>query len=244
MKILKGIAVLLLLGAAAYIIINGPQALPDLFRRLTGPRLTPAQRWALAAGANLSAPRGDPFDRLELGSTREETQTMLRQWWDVKGPEDAEKTLDSLAHGRHTEVFRPLYRELAHVKPAQLEGWLRQFQPEDRPRLRFVHDHYASFKNGELIGWDLARLIIVARAAYTAGWMDEATAWRHMLAASKRLQSTYSSWAELSENYLLGRHFWGQDEEANRELEDKAHWLLTDPQSPWQSLAWNTPLGN
>jgi hypothetical protein len=207
-----------------------------------GPRLSTAQLWAIAAGANLAYERGDGLDRLEFGCGARCAQTMLRGGWGVNGTSDAEPMLVLLARVGHTAVLRLDLAALSSVPQAKLEPWLRAQPPDRRQRLRFAYQHRVEFKNGELLGWDLGRLINVARAAYTAGWMDESTAWAHILPAARRLQQAYSSWDELSQNYLLGRRYWAGADETQVKFEAAAAWLRTNPQSPWRQLDWSTPL--
>jgi Protein of unknown function (DUF1266) len=207
-----------------------------------GARLTIPQLWAIAAGANLLF-QDSRFDHLELGGTAAEARDMLRQQWRVTGPSAAEPLLDSLATVGHTAVLRAILPKVSALTPPRFEQWVAEQRPDLRRLLRFAYEHRTEFKDGELLGWDLARLINVARAEYKVGWIDEATAWKHIMPAARRLQRAYSSWQELSDNYLLGRRFWGGHDETQPRFETRARWLTTDPHSPWRRLAWNTPLG-
>jgi hypothetical protein len=206
------------------------------------PHLTTAQLWAIAAGANLAYERGDGLDRLQFDCGASCAQAMLRRSWGVNGAADAEPVLVLLATVGHTAVLRQDLTALASVPPRQLEKWLSDQPPDRRQRLRFAYQHRLGFKNGWLLGWDLGRLINVARAAYTAGWIDESTAWAHIMPAARRLQQSYSSWDELSQNYLLGRRYWAGGDQTQAKFDAAAEWLRFSPQSPWQRLAWSTPL--
>lgn len=42
----------------------------------------------------------------------------------------------------------------------------------------------------------------------------------------------------MSENYLLGRRYWGEGEDLQKYFDAAAHWLLTDRRSPWRRLDW------
>jgi hypothetical protein len=53
-------------------------------------------------------------------------------------------------------------------------------------------------------------------------------------------RGAYSWWQELSDNYLLGRRFWGGRDETQPQFETRARWLTTDPHSLWRRLAWST----
>ncbi|HEY6321927.1 MAG TPA: DUF1266 domain-containing protein [Thermoanaerobaculia bacterium] len=79
------------------------------------------------------------------------------------------------------------------------------------------------------------------RCCRTLEWrtvLEEAKAWQHVEHAAQRLRRTYRSWSEMSENYLLGRRYWGEGEDLQKYFDAAAHWLLTDRRSPWRRLDW------
>jgi hypothetical protein len=207
-----------------------------------GQRLTAAQKWSLAASGNLAAPSGIGFEALGAPAPKGAIEEMLGRWWEVHDRAELLAALDSLAGGRHSEQFRPIHAHLSSLSPAARRAWIESLPPEDREGTRFVADHLSAFKNGRLIAWDQERLINLARAGFSVGWLDEATAWRHILPAAKRIQSEYGSWREMSDNYLAARTWWGGDDESAAEYRQAAERLAADPSGPWQTLAWNTPL--
>lgn len=206
------------------------------------PGLTRTQLWGLAAAAIFARRNNDGWDRLQLGASVEAVQAMLGESWDVHGPAEAEPTLDWLARAGHTERLHGDLAALAGVAPAKIEAWLARQRPVAAKRLRFAQRHRTELKAGKLVAWDLVRLINLARALYTAGWLSEAAAWTHLLLAARRLQREYRSWEELSRNFMLGRHYWGEGEATQAKFDAAAAWLLSDPGSPWRRLAWTTLL--
>ncbi|HXO43459.1 MAG TPA: DUF1266 domain-containing protein [Thermoanaerobaculia bacterium] len=212
--------------------------------RVTGgqPELTRTQLWSLAASAIFARRNNDRWDRMKLGAGVEAVQAMLSDSWDVHGPADAEPILDWLAGAGHTERLREDLAVLAAVPPAQVEAWLARQPPDKAPRLGFAHRHRAELADGKLVAWDLVRLINLARALVTVGWLTEAAAWKHILPAARRLQREYRSWEELSRKFMIGRHYWGEGEGTQPRFDAAAAWLLGDPASPWRQLAWATPL--
>jgi hypothetical protein len=209
-----------------------------IIERIARPRLTPAQRWALAAGANMARARGDSLDSLAIVLPRKKLRAMLLEGWNIKGPEDVEPMLDLLDREGHTHRLRHMLKVIATVPPRELDAWLGQYDAEVQRALRFAMQHREAFKDGEIVAWDLERLIFVARAAFSAGYLDEAKAWQHIEHAALRLRRTYRSWSEMSENYLLGRRYWGEGEDLQKYFDAAAHWLLTDKKSPWRRLDW------
>jgi len=204
--------------------------------------LSTAQRWALAASGNLGATWNDRFDRLKLRFSRREAQQNLLQWWGIHSAHEAAEKLAWLANEGHSTPFRAYHRELSRLPAAKLESWLAAQPEDDREQLRWLHGNLGEFQNGDLIGWDMERLINLARVIHTAGWIDEATAWNHIAFAARRLQSSYSSWHEMSDNYLAGRIWWGGDQDSNEHFRQSANRMLTEWSSPWVKLDWRTPL--
>ena len=206
------------------------------------PGLTRTQLWGLAAAAIFARRNNDGWDRLKLGASVEAVRAMLRESWNVHGPAEVEPTLDWLTGAGHTERLHQDLAALAGVAPANVEAWLARQRPEAARRLRFAQRHRTEFKDGKLVAWDLVRLINLARALVTAGWLTETAAWKHLLPAARRLQREYRSWEDLSRNFMLGRHYWGEGEATQAKFDAAAAWLLSDPGSPWRRLAWTTPL--
>jgi Protein of unknown function (DUF1266) len=206
--------------------------------RIARPRLTAGRRWALAAGANMARMRGDSLETLAIRLPRKTLREMLLKGWKIRGPEDVEARLDWLDREGHTSELRIMLHSIAALPPRELEAWLGQFDQDLQRAARFAQQHREAFKDGEIVAWDLVRLIFVARAAFSAGYLDEAKAWQHVGHAARRLRSTYRSWGEMSENYLLGRRYWGEGDDLQQNFDAAAHWLLTDKKSPWRRLDW------
>jgi hypothetical protein len=214
----------------------------ELITRKRAPRLTAAQLWALAAGANFARARGDSLETLAIALPQEKLREMLLEGWWIKGPQDVEPMLGWLDREGHTNQLRGMLNALAAVPPHQLEAWLGKYDKDVQQALLFAKEHREEFKNGEIVAWDLVRLIYVARASFSAGYLDDAKAWHHIQHAAQRLQRTYSSWSEMSENYLLGRRYWGEGGAQQKYFDAAASWLLTDKKSPWRRLDWGMPL--
>lgn len=208
----------------------------SLFRKHTLPQLTPAQRWMIAAGGNLVKLNSAPFATLHYGRSRGGMRSMLRQWWDVRDRPSLLDQLQRLANEGHRTTFQQAFTQVANLTEADIAR-------VPNPAARFVWENRHNFKNGDLVAWDFARLINVARQGYTAGYINEQEAWQYIAPAARILQSSYSSWHELSDNYMLGWRFWQNGAPLDAHYIRTFNWLKTDPASPWAQIAWNTPLG-
>ena len=210
-------------------------------RRLRLPPLSPEQRWAIAAGANLARLNGTTLASLNTAQLPGTDRHILRRWWSVTDGASLRKTMTWLAEEGHRSQFQELHtvcQEAQGDPVAQLN--LRSAGPT----VDFVLRHIGRFKNGDLVAWDFARLINMARWGFTAGYLPEAEAWEAIMLAARRLAREYASWEELSENYLLGFSYWRDGADPDDLLRDAATWLMTDPESPWRQIPWRAGPGS
>jgi hypothetical protein len=217
--------------------------LGPIYRRFLGRKtrrpLRAAQLWALAAGANLARLNGSSLTSLHTGRLPMVSRRILRVWWGVVDRMTLRNALERLAAKGHRAQFAELHALLG-AAALSLEGRvaLRRAGLLGRPVVEFVRRNHARFKNGDLVAWDFCRLINVARYGYSAGYLPEEEAWGAILAAARVLQREYGSWAELSENYLLGFSYWQEGGAPDRWLAEAADWLAESPESPWRNLRW------
>ncbi len=138
-------------------------------------------------------------------------------------PDPAKDSADwGMALGSWWEVFdrAGLLEQLAALK-----------QSGHRVELRDVLGH-------DVLAWDYARLINVARWGYGARYLQEDEAWSHILEAAGQLRSRYSSWTDLAHDYVLGHDAWAGGPDASLE---QATAKLLDPdnkKSPWNQVGW------
>jgi hypothetical protein len=198
--------------------------------------LNTAQLWAIAAGANLAKLNGSSLSSLTTRKLPSTDRYILRRWWGVSDGTSLRKTIEWLATQGHRAGFRELH---AALFPAT-RGESVSIPEEAATVAPFVVRNYRRFKNGNLVAWDFARLINVARFGFSAGYLPEAEAWEIILIAARELAVEYASWEELSDNYLLGFSYWQDGAEPDQFLAEAATWLKTDPASPWRTLAWES----
>jgi hypothetical protein len=127
---------------------------------------------------------------------------------------------------------------------AAIEPGLRAY-PDIAQRLAVVERHAAALGARSILGWDYSRYIALCRWGYAAGYLSEDEAWAHIIRAARLLQSTFGSWRELGENYLVGREFWSpaQQRHSGPIYRAALRRLLEGPESPWTRYAWNLDLG-
>ncbi len=89
--------------------------------------------------------------------------------------------------------------------------------------------------------WHLSNAVLVAELALSAYLMDEARAWQAAVDAARALQRHHRGWFSMAEAYLrgLGANRPDSPDPAAREFLIDLH---ARPDSPWNTLAWNTEL--
>jgi hypothetical protein len=108
-----------------------------------------------------------------------------------------------------------------------------------------VRQYGSVFGRKSLLGWDYSRYVLLCRWGYHCGYLSEQEAWDRIMPVARMLQKTFSSWADLGENFLVGREFWSYAEMLRTGAEVKAAYqtLLDDPFSPWKFNPWDQDLG-
>jgi len=177
--------------------------------------LPAADRWAIALAAIYSRVNdGDDAQLAPLSALETATsQNMLSEGWGVTGGTAAE---------RHDQVVGVL-------------DWLAR--QGHRAALAEPGDHEAV---QDLLAWDIARNVMVARHAFHAGFITQAEAWSHIRAAARGAQQAYPSWEEYGRRFLRGRLRWARAHD--RRFDKAVDYLVKSRRSPWRRLDWHTPL--
>lgn len=202
-------------------------------RTLRLPALSTEQLWAIAAGANLAKLNWSSLRSLATRKLPSTNRHILRNSWSVTDAASLRSTMAWLVQEGHRTAFRETYLALSSGNGHRLPGG-----GAEEPVVRFILANYPRFKNGDLLAWDLGRLINVARFGFSAGYLPEGEAWEVILTAASHLLAEYASWDELSDNYLLGFSYWQKGAEPDQFVVEAATWLKSDPKSPWKQIPW------
>jgi hypothetical protein len=131
---------------------------------------------------------------------------------------------------------------LSNLRKSDFSQLAALVNAEERQTYQFVWDNLANFKDGHLLAWDYGRLINVGRFCYTAGYLSEGLVWERIMVVARRLQMSYTSWEELGQQYGLGWQYWKNGQALQTRQLKAQQWLLTNPNSPWIQLSWQTAL--
>ena len=186
------------------------------------PTLSLAQQWALSASIYPSHIR-DRRLTLRESSGAAANRLGLVDSWSVTNTATAIQKMRWLDEVGHRESLRRDLGSLANI-PAS--------------RSYFVSTHRREFEQTHIVAWDYCRLIQVARSSYTAGYLHEKLAWDAVFRAARKLRSTYRSWNEMGDDYILGCQYFNQEDEENPHTRF-VRWLQTSPNSVWKRLPWD-----
>ena len=181
--------------------------LHDLARR---PALTARQRSCLALSSMYSLLNARSDETLDGHSwwLRQESWDMLSGSWSIKGRTIAAK------------------RDRALVVLDWLGGEGDRSDPDRR----------AAASERDLLAWDMARLVHVARSARHARFLDEPEGWTYVLAGGTRVAGAFRGWDDFGHSFLCGRRAWAGA--ADAKVEGAIERLQAEPGSTWNQRAW------
>lgn len=253
-RIIQIIVILVFVGILVY------RAIP-LIRRFRGAfkqihrnenaNLSTGQYRKLALGAIYSEQQSAYINSLTTGIPASEIKSMLSNWWGVQDGASAKETLDGLLdNARHPVLPMVLSaysshdtssiaaltdekkKEKAESQLANLAETLADLQADG------VVQSVADVERLGTDGWELGRLVYVARMCFDAGLISEAETWAYIDEADQLARARFSNWADFGHSYAIGRALWSGKDSANSGIAHIAKYLLSNPESPWTQLDW------
>ncbi|MDP1826535.1 MAG: DUF1266 domain-containing protein [Archangium sp.] len=106
----------------------------------------------------------------------------------------------------------------------------------DPQQRALVVSRAGALRANHIAAWDFCRLISVARASLTAGYLTEEEAWNWVFGAGASLRSTYDGWGSMVDDYVLGRHYQQPAAGPDDLLIESALWLKHHPRSPMRTV--------
>ncbi|MFE9789720.1 DUF1266 domain-containing protein [Nocardia salmonicida] len=209
-----------------------------------------------------------------LGDRRELAIDTLTGAWGITDGTEARASMEQLLDGMHAPLYslvHPLVmasvnaseRDRFGERADKQRAFLRQvgsFRGMDNPealvrdydiwaqaiKIGFT-DHLSRPLPNDIHAWDLARVVAVARMAFTAGYIDADVAWEYCMRALVPAQRRYRNWRQFGDAYLTGWTYWQATEDlaelknggVDRRMELVRLW--TRPTSPWRRIELNEP---
>jgi hypothetical protein len=219
---------------------------------------------AMACGAQMAINQGVAWNDLSgSGHTKLALRVELANSWGVTGPADWRRTIESLLseagdeadivlelrpHGPDVESWQTLIRQTAQrsaLGETETQELLAVAQRISRYEDRFRKDGILTGRAvaTSVRAYDWGRAVNMARWGLRAGYCDRAQAEDAVLRAGALCAKHYSSWADLSAGYGLGRLLRFDDDEFAvwySTVCEPHQQLMTDERSPWRLLPWPT----
>jgi hypothetical protein len=204
--------------------------------------LTKSQYWALSVsamytqhdGLNPNILGGDP-------QPADETLTMFHRQWHVFNQTNLLNTVTQLRNVGDRMSFQREGAGLAAMSESEFAAELAE-HPGRVSRLKAVRDSFRKWKERSGLAWDLCRASMLVNMGYANHFLTEKEAWDLLLPIAQDVQRNFSSWQEMTDNFLDGRKIWAGPNTAEMEACSK---LLLNPKemnSPWNQLSWKTNL--
>ena len=203
--------------------------------------LSPAHAWALSVGVIYTQrDRANP-KILGGGDTAENCKTMLERDWKILDKESLLNELDELREKGHHSLYQDEGAKLVQMSDDQFNQYLSD-HPDKATAIKAMRASYLKWKDRSGLAWDICRSGNLVNAGFATHYLDEQEAWDLLMALARQAQSSFSSWQEMSDNFLDGREIWAGTRDPG--FEACAQLLLNpkDPNSPWNQNPWKTDL--
>ncbi len=208
--------------------------------------LSPAQRWELSVAALYCQRNGESPNLLGHGSDPEtswQTKSQLVKDWNVHDDLGLLEILERLQddHNRSRSEYLKEGAQLA-LLPEPVFWLVLQSNSERKGELEAQCESYRRWKDRSGLAWDLCRAAYLVDNGVAAHYFDEREGWTLLAPIARKAQAHFSSWREMSDNFLDARPMWlGEKDPRFKACAD----LLCnpkDPNSPWNQAPWPTDL--
>ena len=213
---------------------------------------TGADLWGISLGAMYGVVQGGASFSLPVPSFfTAQSRWILREFWGIDGNTRAgkrERTTGVESTSTANDVIKQYawnwayyfsveYNKTAkHAQVIDVLEWLVHEGHRADPQYVAGNPEAAQ----DMLAWDLARAVMVARLALCAGYLSDAETLAYIRAAAIEAQQAFSSWEDYGRHYLKGLERWAG--KPVRAYERAVDFLLKDPGSPWRRLDWHARL--
>ena len=197
------------------------------------PPLSKSHLWAMAVGAVYAQLNGSNHASLSRNWFESNSKNMLDRQWEIHDRAALLHVIGLLERGPTRSEF---LAEQAHdclSYPGYEPKLVRGFQ------LMFLDLWWRERTD---VAWNLCRAANLVRMGVQVGYLQESEAWPLYMSIAHKTQDSFSSWHEMSDNFLDGREI--DSNKRSGDLRACTRLLVNpnDPNSPWNQLPWKTDL--
>ena len=200
------------------------------------PPLSRERAFALAVGAIYAQVNGKNPHVLGYGGNPEDTRPSLENQWGITDKASFQKeSEDLLQTGQRTKI-QAVGQSLSNLTDAENSTFSTFTQG---PSAQAARRSYSKWKDRTGLAWDMCRYVNLINDGYAVGYISEPDAWDHLRAAADQVHAKFSSWQEMSDNFLDGREVWAGEKDPS--FEECSDLLLNpkDPNSVWTENPWS-----
>lgn len=194
--------------------------------------LTTKQKFLVGCGLILAEMNGEDTHTLASGDAYG-AKTKLEDWWGLYSKEDLLEKIQLVDTEGHRIEF---LKESATPYGKKISKQVAKIAADCNIKAPT-----------EIAAWDFCRVIGLCRWAIDVNYFTESEAEKIMTDMAKKLQKNYASWQDMGIAYLLGRAWWGREEDILEEMGflnayESFISIISDEDSYWNTISWNTKL--
>ena len=211
--------------------IKGPHS--DLSSSVEAQLLAPGMVYALAYG--------DYLNSFGLSDSRGITK-MLKRDWDITDRSTLLRQIYSMLRDGHRSYYNDLRKKALDLAASQTR--VNPGFPKSRWRelSRFISNE-RGLQTTNFTAWDLMRAANLTRAGEGLGWMTRDEAEDTLALINHGLRTTYSSWEEACDAFIVTRWLWlneeGEAMEASDLHDQRRREALVGPNGVWNKIPWD-----
>lgn len=189
-------------------------------------KLPHTEKYACAFSSNLLY-----INKLSVGTFDPRTwngdkksKEILKDSWNITSREDLLEALETLTSGGQAGSFKELHSLIAAHPGKSLMGIACEqgLSILETNRLFFVNTMAQRLGSHGLSAWDDGRCLNLIRWSLAADYIDHNEAVELALPFVEKIESSYSSWEDFISHYIIGRGFFGLEENTYGTLQKEA----------------------
>ena len=176
-----------------------------------------------------------------------ELASSLKDGWDIGEHDSAVSKLGWLLSDGHRADYARIQAALEEQGAFLMDDQKRAAQalgPELAREAGVVIRWQAQVGAAGAAAFDYARAVDVAGQALALGYLSEGEAWKIIRHCDLHARDTFGSWEAFGRSFQAGAEFWQPAGLINRYRHSRyaksVTWLLSDPQSPWIQVPWQS----
>lgn len=175
---------------------------------------------------------------LRIFAEKEPYINALKENWDISNAKQLKQTVKKQIQGQtHNVQFFKDFDFLLKMG----EGEYRNYQESTGNYLvtKTIWKNKKSLQKNGIIALELTEASAVLGFGYMAGYISEDEAYKYCLEIGRKMQSHFSSYKEMSDNYLLGYFYLVMSSGPYKVEKINVDSILQDPKSSWNAFPFN-----